>query len=802
MGSIKFSSHSKADMLVVLSSKLSGKGFKLPNFIVFSVEEWNRDSSYIIGQIKLNFQSNLIAIRSSSKHEDGLDFSSAGKYHSELNIDSNCESSIRKAIDDVISSYLIDGKDIYFSQVIVQEMITNPIMSGVLFSYELSSGAPYYVINYDDVTGRTDSVTSGTGKYSNRTLYIRRNGQESIRSERFQILIDAVRELEYTLKVTHIDIEFAMNDKLEPILLQSRSLTGTPKWDDGRVKMFESLIESTRKNLMPCLRTVPKIFGKSNIFGQMPDWNPAEMIGRVPQSLAYSLYEELITNGPWLIGRTRMGYHQPASNKLMFSFAGQPYIDVRLSFNSFLPANLTPSISDKLVNLWLHQLKESPHFHDKVEFEIVTTCYDFDFDGKAKKILNDTLDEDELIEFKKKLKEITFPLLRGDSDASIGKCLDQIRKLERKQNSTHFLNSSLDALIEDCINLGTIPFAMLARHGFIAHSILESLKRLEILNESDLCEFHSTTSTVASELVKDMALLCRSTKDKKKFFKKYGHLRPGTYDILSPRYSELPEGELSLSNESLPSEKQEFFSLNSKKKENINKLLHKEGCVNFSADKLIKYMQDAIAGREYGKFIFTRSVSAILENIANWGAEISVSRETLAHLSLSEIKHFQKSTLTDSHITTYQCLYEAANANRQLWDLSRCIRLPQLLLDTEGVDVVPFQVSHPNFISTKKIAGEVIFLNKGFSSEPIAGKVIMIENADPGFDWIFSQEILALITKYGGANSHMAIRCAEFGIPAAIGCGEQRFETLKKAKSITLDCSSRILTPLFQEQTK
>ena len=213
-------------------------------------------------------------------------------------------------------------------------------------------------------------------------------------------------------------------------------------------------------------------------------------------------------------------------------------------------------------------------------------------------------------------------------------------------------------------------------------------------------------------------------------------------------------------------------------------------------------MQDAIAGREYGKFIFTRSVSAILENIANWGAEISVSRETLAHLSLSEIKHFQNSTLTDSHITTYQCLSEAANANRQLWDLSRCIRLPQLLLDTEGVDVVPFQVSHPNFISTKKISGEVIFLDKGFSSEPIAGKVIMIENADPGFDWIFSQEILALITKYGGANSHMAIRCAEFGIPAAIGCGEQRFETLKKAQKITLDCSSRILTPLFQEQTK
>ena len=52
----------------------------------------------------------------------------------------------------------------------------------------------------------------------------------------------------------------------------------------------------------------------------MPDWNPAEMIGRVPRALAYSLYEELITNGPWLTGRSSMGYHLPPANKLMFSF--------------------------------------------------------------------------------------------------------------------------------------------------------------------------------------------------------------------------------------------------------------------------------------------------------------------------------------------------------------------------------------------------------------------------------------------------------------------------------------------------
>jgi phosphoenolpyruvate-protein kinase (PTS system EI component) len=64
----------------------------------------------------------------------------------------------------------------------------------------------------------------------------------------------------------------------------------------------------------------------------------------------------------------------------------------------------------------------------------------------------------------------------------------------------------------------------------------------------------------------------------------------------------------------------------------------------------------------------------------------------------------------------------------------------------------------------------------------------MIENADPGYDWLFGKAIAGLVTKYGGAASHMAIRCAEFGLPAAIGCGEQIFNELLNSNSILLDC--------------
>ena len=46
----------------------------------------------------------------------------------------------------------------------------------------------------------------------------------------------------------------------------------------------------------------------------------------------------------------------------------------------------------------------------------------------------------------------------------------------------------------------------------------------------------------------------------------------------------------------------------------------------------------------------------------------------------------------------------------------------------------------------------------------IENKIVLIENVDPGYDFIFTYGI-KIISKYGGANSHMAIRCLELGIP-------------------------------------
>jgi phosphoenolpyruvate-protein kinase (PTS system EI component) len=78
----------------------------------------------------------------------------------------------------------------------------------------------------------------------------------------------------------------------------------------------------------------------------------------------------------------------------------------------------------------------------------------------------------------------------------------------------------------------------------------------------------------------------------------------------------------------------------------------------------------------------------------------------------------------------------------------------------------------------------------------LEGKIICIEGADPGYDWIFTKNIVGLITKFGGSNSHMAIRSAEYGIVAAIGCGEQTFERIISANRCLIDGLGKRLEPI------
>ena len=63
--------------------------------------------------------------------------------------------------------------------------------------------------------------------------------------------------------------------------------------------------------------------------------------------------------------------------------------------------------------------------------------------------------------------------------------------------------------------------------------MLKSFVNQNIISTYDYNSFLSNVNTVSGSLVEDFNILT-----KKEFLKKYGHLRPGTYDIMSKSYKE------------------------------------------------------------------------------------------------------------------------------------------------------------------------------------------------------------------------------------------------------------------------
>lgn len=787
---------SKAKTLKLIQNQISK--FKIPEFIFFENRDWQANASVLIEKIKHQFKDDFLAIRSSAANEDGIKKSMAGEFETVLNVSANEPSEISEAIIKVIHSYKRNGSLIDQDEVIIQRMLRETIMSGVVFTHDLNTGAPYYVINYDDISGKTNTVTSGDGKYANRTLYIHRGSSDVIRSSKFKNLLDAVVELENIMDNQFLDIEFAMDSELNPYLFQVRMITTQPNWNRAVSKRIDSALNGIQAFVKKRFKPMDGVYGKTTILGQMPDWNPAEMIGRAPRKLAYSLYETLITDHAWRVARQKMGYAVPHGQPLMVSLAGQPYIDTRLSFHSYLPASLSSNICEKLVDVWVAKLNSNPQLHDKVEFDVAITTYSFDLEDKIKLLTGGVLDNQEKAEFIDSLKELTINLIKDKNEGGIEAALDDIKTLQNEQKKNFFGKNhsdfdlySLFKMIDHCIWYGTIPFSILARHGFIARTILLSLEKIGIFSKDEVHQIQSGIKTVAGDLVDDILKLQENKIDRTLFMEKYGHLRPGTYDILSLRYDQIDNfgvGNIPVRH----GQEADSFEISTEKKLKINKILKREGFDEIDADYLMDYIRKATEGREFGKFVFTRTVSDILEIIANVGVQNGLSRDEISHISLHDIIKSAKSSVEEN---IEDRLRKKSQEGAEHHAVSSAIRLPQVLGDEQGVHVVPFQISHPNFITDKRVDAESIKIVTGNNPPEIAGKIVMIESADPGFDWIFAHNIAGLVTKYGGANSHMAIRCAEFNIPAAIGCGELKFENLVHSSKISLDCAAGLIQP-------
>ncbi len=775
----------KANTLKSFQSIL--KSAKIEKIFVCTVGDFQKYKADIAESIQKQFGKEKLIIRSSSINEDQYQKSNAGYYESVSNVGSHDKQEIISSIQKVVRSYKKSGELSLKDQILIQSQTTNIRKSGVVFTRNIQSNTPYYLINYDDETGKTDTVTGGE---ANKSAYLLRQIKLSDYPVEWRKLINAVQEIENYLPGMILDIEFAEKTDGTIVVFQIRPLAANIRSvkvnDDTLRERIEANVRKYRKN-------TEKIKNSKAFLSDMAFWNPSEIIGDNPHPLDYSVYREIITKRAWNMGLACIGY-TPVKYELMEKYANKPYINLDYAFYSLIPNSLSKKIKNKLNLFYKSKLKKDLSAHDKIEFEIVFSCYDFAMDNKLKELYDYKFSEDEVKIISNSLAKLTNDIIdkyqnRLEADLLELKELGLKRELLLKKSTEYgafeYIEGFLN-LLADIETHGTIQFTTVAREAFIAKALCKSLVDLKLFSKSEMNSFMESISTVATEFDVDFKRYVSSQLDKGTFLNKYGHLRAGTYDIRALRYDQMDLRNM-LHAQNKASDNKDNKRCNTLNKKKLEGILINSGLSQISAEDLICFLRSAIEQREYFKFEFTKSLSLALEFLAKAGELLEIPRKDLSYLDVAAIKAYKFYSGNDELAEFWK---EVIEKKREIHLLNSELILPPVIQDKADFKAAYFEVSRPNFVTQSFVEGEVVNFEINPTSE-IKNKIVLIEKADPGFDWIFTKNIKGLITKYGGAASHMAIRCAEFKIPAAIGCGEQIYTKISTWHKIKLDCKKK-----------
>jgi cytidyltransferase-like protein len=759
----------------------------IEELFIFNVQSFYDQPLEVVRRLRNFFNNDKVIVRSSSNSEDLLESSLAGAFKSVLNVDLKIDDDVLSAITEVIESYKAKNIEFLNEQILVQRQSINIIKSGVVFTRNIKTNTPYYAIEYD-CSGSTDNVTSGS---HSECVYLLRNQDIVEYSKDWTNLILAVREIEQLLPDLVLDIEFGEDREGRIIIFQIRPLAANIRCDQNQDDFIFETIEKFQQKfnlISPENDSLPR-------FSDMAFWNPSEIIGDNPRPLDYSLYRTVITEKSWNKGLIDLGYTE-VSKELMYRFGNKPYIDLEHAFMALTPSKLSIEIKKNLIHYYKSKLNLDITSHDKIEFEIVFDSYNLNLLESLELLQNSYFSRSEINQIYSELVSLTQNIIKNysiqklhdhkeleDLELVREDCLKKFKN--QKALSTVELYSLFDKLINAINTNGTPQFSKIARQAFIAKSILISFVKKHKLTELEMNLFLESIETVASEFNEDFYRFMNGDIVESEFHKKYGHLRAGTYDIRTPTYSKMT---FSPNFARLIKKKKNYCLVEIHKK--IQSILLEDECFkNIQLNDFIFFCKDSIKERERYKFIFTKSLSLALEILTEIGRKINLTVNDLSYLEFPALE-MAKSLLSEEELFEVWKCYIVQRKN--IFNNFSQIPLPPILKSSIDFKHVFHFSDRPNFVTLKKVSGKVVYV-EDMLQQDLENKIILIKKADPGYDWIFTHKILGLVTQYGGAASHMAIRCAEFNIPAAIGCGEKKFNEISQSFMITIDCEQKKL---------
>ena len=688
----------------------------------------------------------IVAVRSDCADEDALHASNAGHYRTCLHVDASDRHQVEAAVDAVFASY---GHPRAAEEVFIQRQVAPVRDAAVASTHAVPDGAAYYVLSIAPGP-HSDDVTRGSADVD--TWYLARDDvRRDALPQRWRAYLDALTEVESAFGAVPCEVEMVADESGCVWLLQARPLL-VPAHDE---RALIALRRETEVHLLQRFARSPPLLG------MMPDWNPAELLGEHPRPLARSLFDRLITQRAWRLGRAALGHARVDDEALLQIHAGRPYIDVRASFRSLLPAGLPPALGARVVDAYEERLRACPALHDKVEFEIAFTAAHSGIEKRIETRYPGLLDARERAAFAHALRRPT----RAALDGPLARRLQRgfLRDLQHAPPPAQPrpLRRALGRL-----ELRTgVRFAMAARMAFAVEAVLRAAVDDGALDARRLTGFKRAALSDGANPEPAMDT---------------GHVRAGTFELAVPTRREIGARRFE-SVEARAADAALAPALGIDEAAHLARTLRELGSA-LSPQELIAHYRLLVQVRELGKFALARGVSLALDALEMRASTFGIDRVDAGWLLLEDLLD------EEAHATLLRRRIDEAAARHRL---ENALRMPLLLGDTHlnGVHCAPGQA---NYLGDGRCCGPVAVIDARSTPDDVPlHAIVAIASADPGFDWIFLRRPTALLTAFGGPNSHMAIRCAEQGVPALLGVGLESFRRLAGAARVTIDFDTR-----------
>ncbi|MEO6689768.1 MAG: PEP-utilizing enzyme, partial [Dokdonella sp.] len=567
--------------------------------------------------------------------------------------------------------------------------------------------------------------------------------------------LDALREIESVVRTQPCEAEMVADAAGVIWLLQARPLA-SPRCDESAVNALRCRIESKLETLSP----------RPPLLGMMPDWNPAELLGEHPRPLARELFDGLITRRAWRIGRAALGYARIEDIGLLQFHGGRPYVDVRTSFRSLLPAGLDAEMGERMVGAYCKRLRTYPEYHDKIEFEVAFTTLTCGIPSEFAVRYPGLLDDTELAAFD--------AALRGPASATLDSALTD-RLLEGFMRDLQLSPPAAEpARLRHWLQrleLRTgVRFAVAARQAFAVDALLRSAVESGALDATLWRDFKQAAARHAVVAATAAGI-------------DHGHVRAGTFDIAAPARQEFAAHVFAHTAEQ-DAGASGVQTIDGAAAQILRDALCELG-LGIAPDALLAQYRRVVHAREFGKFVLARGVSLALDALATLALTRGIDRDEAGWLSLADLL---------DPVVDRRSLHERVKHAREMHAIEARLRMP-LLIDDVRLDTIHHIPGQANWLGRGRVDDVLTMVDAHTHPDSVPlHAIIAIASANPGFDWIFPRRPAALLTAFGGPNSHMAIRCAEAGVPALLGVGPEAFRRATGTGRVRIDFEGRTWT--------